>query len=87
MARSRESLWLWVGASLVAAAVALGGAAVALDAVRAGYRLWSSDPMIAAYAITALAGASFWALSAIGGSRSPLIVPVPCLLLAQPPAN
>jgi hypothetical protein len=61
MARSRESLWLWAGASFVAAAAALGGVAGALDAARPGYRVWFSAPMTGAYVAFALALVSLWA--------------------------
>jgi NB-ARC domain/WD domain, G-beta repeat/APAF-1 helical domain len=60
MARSRESLWLWAGASFVAAAAALAGVAGALDASRVHYRLWSSTPMVGAYMAAALAVTCFW---------------------------
>lgn len=46
---------------MVTAALALVTVTVALDVARAGYRLWSSGPMIGAYVVTVLAGASFWA--------------------------
>ena len=55
MARSRESLWLWAGGSLVAGGAALVGFAGALDAAHPGYRLWTSTPMIGAYALVAVA--------------------------------
>lgn len=61
MARSRESLWLWAGASFVAAAAALGGVAGALAAARPGYRLWSGAPMVVVYVACALALACLWA--------------------------
>jgi hypothetical protein len=53
MARSRE-LWLWVGASCVAAGAALGGVAGALAAARPAYQLASSAPMLGVYAACAL---------------------------------
>ena len=49
MARSRE-LWLWAGASCVAAGAAFGGVAGGLAAARPGYQLWSSGPMVGVYA-------------------------------------
>ena len=60
MARSRE-LWLWGGASFVAAAAALGGVAGALAAARPGYGLWSSAPMVGAYATCAFGLVCLWA--------------------------
>ena len=61
MARSRESLWLWAGASLVAAGAALGGVTGALAAARPGYRLWFSAPMVGVYVVCSLALACLWA--------------------------
>ena len=60
MARSRE-LWLWTGASLVAAGAALGGVAGALAAARPGYQLWPSRPMLGVYLACALSLASLLA--------------------------
>lgn len=55
MARSRESLWLWVGALFTTVGAALAGVAGTLDSTRAHFALWSSTPMIAAYAAIGLA--------------------------------
>jgi tetratricopeptide (TPR) repeat protein len=59
MAHSRESLWLWACASLVATGAALVALAGAMDAANAGFGLWSSAPMIGAYAVMTVAVASF----------------------------
>jgi NB-ARC domain/WD domain, G-beta repeat len=61
MALSRESLWLWAGASLVTAGAALGGVAGALAAARPGYRLWLGAPMVGVYIACALALGCLWA--------------------------
>lgn len=64
MARSRE-LWLWAGASFVAAGTTLGGVTGALAAARPNYQpnyqLWSSGPMAGVYVACALGVASLWA--------------------------
>ncbi len=59
MARSRESLWLWAGASLVTAAGVPATIAATLDAARPRYGLWVAGPMIGAYSVTAVALLSF----------------------------
>lgn len=61
MAPSRESLWLWAGASFVAVGAALGGVSGAVAVARPGYWLWSSAPMAGAYVACALALACLWA--------------------------
>jgi NACHT domain len=55
MARTRESLWIGVGSTAAVISVGLASIAGALDAARAHYALWSSTPMIAAYASFGLA--------------------------------
>src|SRR6266567_63283 len=60
VARSHESLWLWVGAGLTAVGAALMGIAGGLDAAsKVPYTLWTSFPMIVAYVMFGLAAASF----------------------------
>jgi predicted ATPase len=55
MARSQESLWLWAGGTCITAGTALAGVAATLYAARTHYPLWSSDPMVGAYAAFSLA--------------------------------
>lgn len=55
MARSYESLWLWLGAGFIAVGAALLGVAGGLDAAsKVPYSFWTSAPVIVAYAMFGL---------------------------------
>jgi len=55
VARSKESLWLWAGGTCSTAGTALAGVATTLYTARPDYPLWSSGPMVGAYAAFSLA--------------------------------
>jgi TIR domain len=57
--RSRESLWLWAGATFVGIGAAISSAAAALYGTRPDYPFWSSWPMICAYAAAVCGFACF----------------------------
>ena len=60
MARSYESLWLWLGAGLIAVGAALLGVAGGFDAAsKVPYSYWTSVPVIVAYAMFGLSLACF----------------------------
>jgi hypothetical protein len=59
VARTQEGLWLGASATLAAGALALVGANVTFDSVRPHYVFWTTDIMISAYVVGALAIASF----------------------------
>jgi hypothetical protein len=60
VARSYESLWLWLGAGFIAVGAALLGVAGGLDAAsKVPYSFWTSAPVIVAYAMFGLSLACF----------------------------
>jgi hypothetical protein len=60
VARSYESLWLWLGAGFIAVGAALLGVAGGLDAAsKVPYSFWTSVPVIVAYAMFGLSLACF----------------------------
>jgi hypothetical protein len=60
VARSYESLWLWLGAGFIAVGAALLGVAGGLDAAsKVPYSFWTSVPVVVAYAMFGLSLACF----------------------------
>jgi hypothetical protein len=60
VARSYESLWLWLGAGFIAVGAALLGVAGGLDAAsKVPYSFWTSAPVVVAYAMFGLSLACF----------------------------
>jgi hypothetical protein len=60
VARSYESLWLWLGAGFIAVGAALLGVAGGLDAAsKVPYSFWTSAPVIVSYAMFGLSLACF----------------------------
>lgn len=92
MARSHESLWLWVGAGFTAVGAALMAIAGGLDAApKVPYSLWTSFPMIIAYVMFGLALACLACAArgvpfpfAIGGQETPPAFPSAAIV---PPAQ
>src|SRR6266851_2341934 len=60
VARSYESLWLWLGAAFIAVDAALLGVSGGLDAAsKVPYSFWTSGPVVVAYAMFGLSLACF----------------------------
>jgi hypothetical protein len=70
LARSHESLWLWVGSTSAVISVGLASIAVGLYAARTHYGVWFTWPMVAAYLTAGLA--IFFFAGAVRDWRFPL---------------